>query len=59
MALVMVNREELYNFETVDDAIYWMENNKIENREQVIIVDEEDDEELEAYLEEHAPIEIL
>lgn len=58
MTLLMINREDLYHFETVQDAVLWMERNGDDN-EIVIIEQDEYDEDFQLFLEEHYPLEIL
>ena len=58
MALLMVNEENLYRFSTIEDAILWIEMHRTD--EDIIILGEaEDTEDVETYLQQVAPIEII
>ncbi len=57
MTLLLTNQEDLYQFENIEDTIFWMERNPTDEPRLVVITGEEE-EEFEYYLEAYFPLEI-
>ena len=58
MTLLMVNAEDMYNFETVEDAFLWIHLHRTDEEILILGEDDEQGEEVKAYLNAMAPIEI-
>ncbi len=58
MTLIMINKEDLYHFENVQDAFLWIEMNPTQD-ELVILGDDDEQDVMEYFLNENYPVHIV